>query len=355
MHVDGAPVAHAYHRVSDPADPPRDLSGLAWGVFVTLGILAILALMRLATAVGLHSAAGNEGDVLGKYHAYSVWAGLSGLFLLVAAGVFIAWFFRAYKNLRRLGVQNMRYGNGWAIGAWFIPIFGMIRPKQIANDIWRGSERGVEVSTQWRQVEVPSLVHIWWALFLGQAIVVYVGQRLTQAGHNKLTSFGDLSSGLSQIKTGTSIDIVGELLAIAGVVVAIMVVSRVTARLDELTRETVAAGPAGFAAPPPPPVAPSIQPPPPAAPSYPPPAAPQAADYPPPQPTAYTPPPPQPAAYVPPPPPQPTGYAPPQPVAYPPPPQPADQRIQCPECAEWIQAQANVCRFCGHRLQPSVQ
>ena len=29
----------------------------------------------------------------------------------------------------------------------------------------------------------------------------------------------------------------------------------------------------------------------------------------------------------------------------------AEQRVQCPECAEWIQPQANICRFCGHRLQ----
>ena len=35
--------------------------------------------------------------------------------------------------------RHLRYGTGWAIGAWFIPIFNLFRPKQIANDIDRAS------------------------------------------------------------------------------------------------------------------------------------------------------------------------------------------------------------------------
>jgi hypothetical protein len=205
--------------------------------------------VRLVTALDLRSAAGGNGDVVSAYHTYNTWVGISGLVFLVSAGVFIAWFFRAYKNLRRLGVQNMRYGNGWAIGAWFIPIFSMIRPKQIANDVWRGSERGVEVSTQWREVAVPSLVHWWWGLFLTQGVLVYIGQQVTDSGYHKLTSFSSLSSGLSQIKTGTVLDVLGEVVGIAAVVLAIMVVSRLTERLDGVRSEALAAGPADPSAP----------------------------------------------------------------------------------------------------------
>ena len=43
-------------------------------------------------------------------------------------------------------MQGLRYGNGWAIGAWFVPILSLVRPKQMANEIWRGSERGVDLA-----------------------------------------------------------------------------------------------------------------------------------------------------------------------------------------------------------------
>jgi Domain of unknown function (DUF4328) len=323
------PVAHYPHRVADPQDPPRELSGLAWGAMVSLGLVAILSLVRIMVDLNLRSVASDEGDVPAAFDTFSTWTGLHGLVFLIGAGVFIAWFFRAYKNLRRLGVQNMRYGDGWAIGAWFIPIFSLIRPKQMANDIWRGSERGVDVWMQWRQVAVPSLVHWWWGLFLFQGLLTEVGRRMIESGYNNLFSFGSFDRGISQIENGTTVDVLGGLCTIAAAVLAIMVVSQVSKRLDEIRNDALAASPGvSFAAP-----AGSMPPPPPPAPAQPvspapmPPASPVAA-----------PPPPAPA--------------PPQP----PPPAPvAEQRIQCPECAEWIQSQANVCRFCGHRPRPTVQ
>jgi len=56
---------------------------------------------------------------------------------LSAIVFFISWFRRAYRNLPVLGATGLRYRSGWTIGSWFIPIVGLILPKQIANDIWR--------------------------------------------------------------------------------------------------------------------------------------------------------------------------------------------------------------------------
>lgn len=320
MAVSAAPpyVQPVSHRVADQSDPPRQMSGLAWGAIVCLGISSLLYVGRIVAAFGLHSAAGGEGDVSGAHHTYGIWLGLGGLAALVSAVVFMAWFNRGYRNLRRLGVQSMRYGLGWAIGAWFIPIFSFFRPKQIANDVWRGSERGVEVSAGWRSVEVAPLVHWWWGLFLAQGTLIWVGQQLTSTGYGKLTSFGgSIGSGLSQIRTGTTIEILGAILGIAAAIVAIMVVSQLSERLDLARQDALAAGP----------LAPS----------------PPAAMMPPP--TSFPPPPPgslQASA------PSPGAVA---PAAPPPAAPPAEQRVRCPQCAEWILPQAKVCRFCGHRLE----
>lgn len=328
----------AGHRVVDAADRPRDLTGLAWCVYVSLGLLAVLCVFRMVAASELHGVVTGGGDVVGGYDDYSRWSGFYGLLVLLSAALFIAWFFQAYKNLRRLGLTSMRYGNGWAIGSWFVPILNMWRPKQIANDIWRGSEPGAEVTAGWKLVPVPSLLHWWWALFLIQGTLLYIGQQATDDGYDDLRTFGGLSDGFSQIKTGTTLDLIGGVVALVAVVLAIRVVAQVTER-EEQIRET---------APQAPPMSPYAQPtsyaePQPYAqatqhgqPQYPPPAS-----YPPPAP---------PAQYAQ---PQPPAAAPPQP---PPPPQPqTEQRIQCPDCAEWIQAEANVCRFCGHRLRPLGQ
>jgi|GEM_PF-2080511 len=337
VQVAGDEFGQGTHRVVDPADQPRDLSGWAWCVYVSLGLMAIVMVARLVTAMDLHSAVTDGGDIVGKYRDYNRWVAIDGLLFLLSAALFIGWFFQAYKNLRRLGVQNMRYGNGWAIGSWFVPILSLVRPKQMANDIWRGSERGVEVSSGWRLVPVPSIVHWWWGLFLLQGALVYWGQTMTQGGYDKLTTFGELSSGFSQIKTGTTVDVIGDIAGIAAAVVAILVVSSITERQDEIRSEAIANAPqVPIYAPPAQSMAPPTQQPP----------APAQAQYPPAPPAPPT----QYAQPQPPPPPQP---APPQYAAAPP--TPTEQLIQCPECAEWIQAQANVCRYCGHRLRPLGQ
>jgi hypothetical protein len=311
VQVAGEAFGQGTHRVVDPADQPRDLSGWAWCVYVSLGLLCIALVARLVTALDLHSAVTGGGDIVAKYRDYDRWIAIHGLLLLLSAVVFIGWFFQAYKNLRRLGVQNLRHGNGWAIGAWLVPILSLVRPKQMTNDIWRGSERGAEVTNGWRLVPVPSLLHWWWGLFLLQGFLLYFGQTMTQGGYDKLARFGELSNGFSQIKSGTVADVIGDLAGIAAAVLAILVVSTITEREDEIRSEAIAnapqvpvyAAPVHYAQPQPPP------PPPPAPPQY----------------------------------------------AAPPPAPPTEQLIQCPECAEWIQAQANVCRYCGHRLRPLGQ
>lgn len=232
---------HVPHRVADPEDPPREMSGLAWGAIVSLGLVAILGLVRIAAALDLRSKVGDQWDNSGPFGTYAAASVFHELVFLVAAGAFIAWFFRAYANLRRLGVANLRYRTGWAIGAWFIPIFNWVRPKQIADDVWRGSKRGVGVLAQWRQVKVPGLLHWWWGLFVIQGILLQVGQRMAVEGYNKQLRFGTFDSGVAQIERAALVNVVGGICSFAAAVLAIMVVRRVSRRLDRI-REDVLAG-----------------------------------------------------------------------------------------------------------------
>ena len=79
--------------------------------------------------------------------------GVSQFALYVACIVFfIAWFRQAYRNIEALGAASLRHSHGWAIGSWFVPFLNLVRPKQIANDVWRGSDPDVPLERQayWR-------------------------------------------------------------------------------------------------------------------------------------------------------------------------------------------------------------
>ena len=87
---------------------------------------------------------------------------------LSAIVFFISWFRRAYRNLPALGATGLRYRSGWTIGSWFIPIVGLILPKQIANDIWRASDpdERSDLGTLWQGDEVPAVYQWWWGFFV---------------------------------------------------------------------------------------------------------------------------------------------------------------------------------------------
>jgi hypothetical protein len=82
---------------------------------------------------------------------------------VLTAILFLVFFHRAYSNLSTLAPAERRYSTGWAVGSWFIPILSLFRPKQIANDIWRGSDGS----------RVPPVFHWWWAFFLVGGIAFF--------------------------------------------------------------------------------------------------------------------------------------------------------------------------------------
>jgi Domain of unknown function (DUF4328) len=84
---------------------------------------------------------------------------LSFLVFLVLIPVFIVWFYRARKNADGQDWKQ-RWGPGWAIGAWFVPVIALWFPYQIMADIWRAGLRPGER----RRPAWPPI--IWWAGWL---------------------------------------------------------------------------------------------------------------------------------------------------------------------------------------------
>jgi Domain of unknown function (DUF4328) len=140
---------------------------------------------------------------------------------LVAAVVFIRWFHRAYKNLPAIGIDKLGHGTGMAIGAWFIPIVSLVWPKQIADEIWKGSDPSLtpDRTEDWSRGKVPALLGGWWLTFIASGLLVMAGTRLWENAET-----------LSDLKLAILFEIVGDGLGVLSGVLAYVVVDRTSER-----------------------------------------------------------------------------------------------------------------------------
>jgi hypothetical protein len=155
--------------------------------------------------------------------------------LVLTAVFFMAWTQRAYKNAAALGVLDQRFGSGWAIGGWFVPVLALWRPKQIVNDIWRTSDPDAPAILprhRWEDLPVPAFLSAWWVLWL-------LGNFVDRASAN----YGGDDATLQELRVGDVLGLGGSLLSIFAALLAIRVVA-VTTRRQEARAARVGALPA---------------------------------------------------------------------------------------------------------------
>src|SRR5262245_16834483 len=86
---------------------------------------------------------------LGSTHVF-------GVALVSTIIAFLWWLYVALRNLRRWGLRP-RWGPGWAIGSWLIPVADLVLPMLVVREAARRSGSGRSGST---------LVVVWWVVFL---------------------------------------------------------------------------------------------------------------------------------------------------------------------------------------------
>lgn len=104
---------------------------------------------------------------------------IHSLAYLGTAVVFIMWFRRAYRNLHLL-VDFLSFKEGWAAGAWFVPILNLFRPYQIMKELYDETATWFE----FHKKEVPhvlfsSWIGWWWALWILNNFVGNIDFRLS--------------------------------------------------------------------------------------------------------------------------------------------------------------------------------
>jgi eukaryotic-like serine/threonine-protein kinase len=215
------------------ADPPRPLRPLAITAMIALGLVTLANLsalwvdvIQLGLATDLESGRRVSFDELSASDDRVAATGLLQTACYVLCVVaFLAWYGRAYRNLGRLGARGLRWGNGWAIAYWFIPIANLFRPKQVVNDIWRASDPGVPQGAGWGG-RVPAVIHWWWALWLISSFAERILFRRSMEAGDSPSEFVSLSQTY----------IVWDLIDVIPAALAFLVVRKITARQEERRR-----------------------------------------------------------------------------------------------------------------------
>ena len=192
-----------------PLAPRARATVIALGATVAVDVVACFGdgwqwtlLGRISRGTSVSTSTADLSDTI-----VAITAVLQLVLLIATAILFLRWFKRAYENVEALGGER-RFSPGWAVGSWFVPFLNLWRPKQITNDIWHAGSAGRE--------SVPAVVNVWWTVWIISNFVDNIAFR---------SSFGSSTTGALFAAISDAVD------AIAAVL-AIVVVRRLTERLE---------------------------------------------------------------------------------------------------------------------------
>ena len=150
----------------------QPMSFFTWAAGVTLALQALVGLASAGVAgwMVLTFAATSSNDVDALAAAPSVQTYLvltySSVPLTLATGLFfVLWLYRATRNVELFGVRPRRAA-GWAIGAWLVPVVSLWWPKQVVDDVVRGSRPDVPAGCDVRALPRSGWVTAWWSMWL---------------------------------------------------------------------------------------------------------------------------------------------------------------------------------------------
>jgi len=96
-------------------------------------------------------------------------AAWSSLITWIAGILFIVWLYKAYRSAESRGAAGRRWGPGWAVGGWFIPLANLVIPKMVVNETDRMSNPDCgspPIEDRWKQLPRMRKSDAWWLLLL---------------------------------------------------------------------------------------------------------------------------------------------------------------------------------------------
>lgn len=131
-----------------PYSAARPLRTRALVATVALACVIVSTVVVAAASVFAYEIIGDaavrgEGTDRAETVAISVFAATALLTIgsMLFAGIaFICWLHRARTNIDAFGGSWMRWGRGWTIGAWFVPLANLVIPLLVVSEIDRATD-----------------------------------------------------------------------------------------------------------------------------------------------------------------------------------------------------------------------
>jgi Domain of unknown function (DUF4328) len=217
------PVASSSARQRRTIQSLRGLSIALLVLFILLGFAYALLAAFIGARIALEGRIldGQTVTLSEATDADDSVAGAVFFVVLFAIPVFVLlvlWLWRAYSNVDNLDVGPRRYGRGWAIGAWFVPIANLFIPKQLINDSWRAADRDAPGNRRWTKLPIKRVSTAWWLTFLVSTLGIRAAS--VQIGDESI----DDMRRIDWLALGASI------LAVASCVLGIVTVRMITQR-----------------------------------------------------------------------------------------------------------------------------
>ncbi len=195
---------------------------IASGAFDVLGTIAGLTFGR--SVLPLNSPVGQPPVVTASAVAV---LGLALIGNLVGVGLVVIWLVwqHTLASSRRVDPSLLRRSPGWHIGSWFIPVGSIWMPYQNMVDLWRAVHAGPTdewgrgtIANPQQAIAGSPLMRAWWTAWLASRIVPVIG------------TFVATNGGRATQVTASLVvaDIVATLTTVVAVVLAVLVVRRIT-------------------------------------------------------------------------------------------------------------------------------
>lgn len=162
-------------------------------------------------------------EVLSASFLTSLSAVLYLICFIVTIILWCLWIRRTYQNLYAMGIQGLRQTPGWTVGWYFIPVALIWKPYEGMKDAWNACSVSAPPSgTSLQKLAAPSIIKIWWMLWVFSSILSRSSSRFESRAHTA----GELTSA-------AVIAIINALVDIVLTIVAIQLVKKLTERQEE--------------------------------------------------------------------------------------------------------------------------
>jgi hypothetical protein len=157
-----------------PNSARAKLAVLMVGAVMVMNLIALLSsYMQLGVLEKIKAGVFLTDDVLNSNDTREQLVGIILIVVSITSAVFfIQWFRRAYYNLH-IRTGNCENSEGWAAGAWFVPIVCLYRPYHIMLELWNKTTDLVEEKNKAEGTEgderfrfSTQLVGTWWTLWI---------------------------------------------------------------------------------------------------------------------------------------------------------------------------------------------